>query len=110
MRELTIKEAQKLVDDWINKFEEGYWPPLSILARVMEEVGELAREVNAVEGPKKRKESEKRGDIGMEIGDILFTLICMANYYGIDLEKAFKEVMKKYDERDVGRWVLKSNR
>ncbi|MEM1767373.1 MAG: hypothetical protein QXD86_05460, partial [Candidatus Bathyarchaeia archaeon] len=46
---MTIKQAQKIVDEWINQFEEGYWPPLSMLASLMEEVGELAREINAME-------------------------------------------------------------
>jgi NTP pyrophosphatase (non-canonical NTP hydrolase) len=107
MEELTIKQAQKIVDEWINQFEEGYWPPLSMLASLMEEVGELAREINAREKIKKKKETETEGDIGLEMADILFSLICLANHYGVDLESEFKEVMKKYSSRDIKRWTRK---
>jgi len=107
MRQLTIKEAQKIVDEWINQFEEGYWPPLSMLASLVEEVGELAREINAKEKIKKKKKTEPENDIGMEIADVLFSLICLANYYGVDLEDKFREVIKKYSIRDKYRWTRK---
>jgi NTP pyrophosphatase (non-canonical NTP hydrolase) len=107
MEELTIKQTQKIVDEWINQFEEGYWPPLSMLASLMEEVGELAREINAREKIKKKKETEPEKDIGLEMADILFSLICLANHYNIDLESKFKEVMKKYSSRDANRWTRK---
>ena len=107
MRQLTIKEAQKIVDEWINQFEEGYWPPLSMLASLVEEVGELAREINAKEKIKKKKKTEPENDIGMEIADVLFSLICLANYYGVDLEDKFREVIKKYSTRDKHRWTRK---
>ncbi|MEM5853698.1 MAG: nucleotide pyrophosphohydrolase [Candidatus Aenigmatarchaeota archaeon] len=107
MEELTFKQAQKIVDEWISQFEEGYWPPLSMLASLMEEVGELAREINAREKIKKKKETEPENDIGLEMADILFSLICLANHYGIDLESKFKEVMRKYSERDTDRWTKK---
>jgi NTP pyrophosphatase (non-canonical NTP hydrolase) len=63
MEELTIKQAQKIVDEWINQFEEGYWPPLSMLASLVEEVGELAREINTREKNKKekRKQNPEKG-------------------------------------------------
>ena len=105
MEELTLKQAQKIVDEWISQFEEGYWPPLSMLASLMEEVGELAREINAREKIKKKKETEPKNDLGLEMADILFSLICLANFYGIDLESKFKEVLEKYSERDVDRWT-----
>lgn len=107
MVELTIKEAQKMVDNWINQFEEGYWPPLSMLASLMEEVGELAREINHREKFKKKKETEPSGDIGLELADVLFSLICLANHYGVNLESKFKEVMEKYSSRDMNRWTRK---
>jgi NTP pyrophosphatase (non-canonical NTP hydrolase) len=109
MEELTIKQAQKIVDEWINQFEEGYWPPLSMLASLMEEVGELAREINAREKIKKKKETEPESDIGLEMADILFSLICLANHYGVDLESKFKEVMEKYSRRDASRWTKKND-
>jgi NTP pyrophosphatase (non-canonical NTP hydrolase) len=107
MEELTIKQAQKIVNEWINQFEEGYWPPLSMLASLVEEVGELAREINAREKIKKKKETEPEKDIGLEMADVLFSLICLANHYGVDLETKFNEVMEKYSRRDANRWTKK---
>lgn len=107
MTELTIKQVQNTVDEWIKQFEEGYWPPLSMLASLMEEVGELAREINNREKIKKKKETEPETDIGLELADVLFSLICLANHYGIDLESKFREVMEKYSSRDMDRWTSK---
>ncbi len=104
MPDLTIPEAQKLVDTWINQFEVGYWPPLSMLAALVEEVGELAKEINSQEGHKPKKVDDGDIDITMEMGDILFALICLANNYGIGLDDALKQVMAKYDVRDSNRW------
>jgi len=103
----ALAELQELVDKWINQFEEGYWPPLSQLASIMEEVGEISRIINALEGYKKFKPNEKVEPLEDELGDLLFSLICLANYYKIDLEKAFFKILKKYNERDVNRWTLK---
>ena len=107
MNELSINQAQKMVDNWINQFEEGYWPPLSMLASLTEEIGELAREINNRERVKKKKETEPSVDIGLELADVLFSLICLANHYGVDLESKFREVMKKYSSRDMNRWTRK---
>jgi NTP pyrophosphatase (non-canonical NTP hydrolase) len=107
MEGLTIRRAQEVVDEWISQFEDGYWPPLSMLASLMEEVGELAREINASEGIKRKKETEPEADIGLEMADVLFALICLANYYDIDLEGKFKEAMEKYSKRDADRWIRK---
>ena len=107
MNELSINQAQKMVDDWINQFEEGYWPPLSMLASLTEETGELAREINHRERFKKKKETEPSVDIGLELADVLFSLICLANHYGVDLESKFREVMEKYSSRDMNRWTRK---
>lgn len=107
MNELSINQAQKMVDDWIKQFEEGYWPPLSMLASLTEEVGEIAREINHREKIKKKKEIEPETDIGLELADVLFSLICLANHYSVDLESKFREVMEKYSSRDVNRWTRK---
>jgi len=104
----SLKQLQQIVDDWINQFEEGYWSPLSMLASLMEEVGELAREINRREKFKKKKEAEPEVDIGLELADVLFSLICLANYYKIDLEVKFSEVMRKYATRDTSRWTRKN--
>ena len=102
-----MKTVQKIVDNWINQFEEGYWSPLSMLAAVVEETGELAREINDKEGVKKKRAPDK-ANLSLELADLLFSLVCIANYYHIDLDEAFKEVMDKYTNRDMKRWTLKS--
>jgi NTP pyrophosphatase (non-canonical NTP hydrolase) len=107
-RLLTLSDLQKRVDTWVQQFEEGYFHPLTNLARLAEEVGELAREVNHRFGQKTKKASEAEGDLGMEMADILFVLICMANREGIDLQEAFDRMMAKVESRDESRWTRKS--
>jgi NTP pyrophosphatase (non-canonical NTP hydrolase) len=102
---VKISEAQQAVDAYIGQFEEGYWPPLTNLARLVEEVGELARELNHRFGHKTKKPGEPEQDLGLEIGDILFVLIAIANEQKIDLEESFARVLEKYDVRDVDRWT-----
>ena len=99
---------QKALDDWIGQFEEGYWPPLSMLAALVEETGELARELNDREGYKKKR-APGNSNLGLELADVLFSLVCIANYYHIDLDAAFKEVLDKYTKRDMKRWTEKSS-
>jgi NTP pyrophosphatase (non-canonical NTP hydrolase) len=96
------------VDTWVRRFEEGYFHPLTNMARLSEEVGELAREVNHRFGQKTKKPDEPDGDLGMEMADILFVLICMANREGIDLQEAFDRMMDKVETRDDKRWTKKS--
>jgi NTP pyrophosphatase (non-canonical NTP hydrolase) len=105
---MSLKEAQSRVDAWISQYEEGYFHPLTNLARLAEEVGELAREVNHRFGQKTKKADEPDGDLGMEMADILFVLICMANREGIDLDDAFERMMEKVEARDEARWTRKS--
>ena len=105
---MTLEDAQHRVDAWISQFEEGYFHPLTNMARLSEEVGELAREVNHRFGQKTRKPQEAEGDLGMEMADILFVLICMANREGIDLQEAFDRMMEKVEERDGDRWTKKA--
>jgi len=104
---MDIKEMQRDVDTWITQFEEGYWSPLSMLARLTEEVGEFAREVNHQYGEKPKKPEEAIGDLALELADILFIVICYANSLNIDLEDSFKRVMAKYRYRDHDRWTRK---
>ena len=103
----SLREAQAQVDAWISQFEEGYFHPLTNLARLTEEVGELAREVNHRFGQKTKKKEEPAGDLGMEMADILFVLICMANREGIDLTHEFGRMMEKVEHRDKERWTRK---
>jgi NTP pyrophosphatase (non-canonical NTP hydrolase) len=105
---MTLAEAQQAVDAWVSRFDEGYWPPLANLARLVEEVGELAREINHRHGSKPKKPDEAEADIALELGDILFVLIALANEQGIDLTAAFEKVLDKYEARDAGRWKPRS--
>lgn len=107
-RKMTLEQLQQEVDQWISRFAEGYWHPLSMMARLSEEVGELAREVNDQYGEKPKKPEEQEGDIGMELGDILFVVAAFANSLDIDLEQAFTQVMEKYKSRDSRRWTPKA--
>ena len=102
---MKISEAQRAVDAYIGQFAEGYWPPLTNLARLVEEVGELARELNHRFGHKTKKDDEPEQDLALELADILFVLIAIANQQKIDLEEAFRRVLDKYDTRDANRWT-----
>ncbi len=104
---MDLKAAQAKVDDWIGEFEEGYWPPLHNLARLMEEVGELARELNHLHGSKRKKAEEGEGDLAMEMADVLFALLVLANEQKIDLDEALDRVLEKYRARDSHRFVRK---
>lgn len=102
-----MQDHQQRVDRWIGQFEEGYFHPLTNLARLTEEVGEFAREVNHRFGQKPKKPEEADADLAMEMADILFVLICMANREGIDLDVAFDRMMHKVETRDANRWTRK---
>ena len=104
---MPLTEAQRRVESWIAQFEEGYFDPLTNIARLSEEVGELAREVNHRFGKKTKKKGEPDGDLAMEMADILFVVICMANREGIDLQAAFDRMMAKVENRDAERWTKK---
>lgn len=107
MEHLTLKEMQDEVDRYISQFKEGYFSPLAMLARLSEEVGELAREVNHTYGEKPKKLTEESNTIEMELGDILFVLTCFANSLQIDLASAHHKVMNKFNTRDKDRWTKK---
>ena len=102
---MSFAPVQKEVDEWISQFREGYFAPLPMLARLTEEVGELARAVMHRFGGKKPKAGEDEGNIGEEIADAIFVLVCFANSLDIDLDREFAAMMKKYRQRDAGRWT-----
>ena len=104
---MSFAPVQKQVDEWISQFEEGYFPPLAMLARLTEEVGELARVLMHHYGGKKPKQGEAAGSAAEEVADALFVLICLANSLNINLDNAFREMMDKYRDRDSGRWTRK---
>ncbi len=104
---MGLKDNQQRVENWVSQYKIGYFKPLEILARLTEETGELAREINHRFGPKKKKASEDTKEVGDEISDIVFTVICLANSLNIDLDESFDKMMKKYGERDKDRWEKK---
>lgn len=106
---MPLTDHQRRVDQWISQFEAGYFDPLTNMVRLSEEVGELAREVNHRFGQKTKKPEEPDGDLAMEMADILFVLICMANREGIDLEQAFDRMMAKVEHRDADRWTRRTD-
>jgi NTP pyrophosphatase (non-canonical NTP hydrolase) len=103
----TLRDIQREIDTLIKEeWRSDYWAPLSGLARLTEEVGELARELNHTYGEKPKKASEGEGSIATEMGDILFILASLANSTGVDLDAAFEGVMTKYRSRDEQRWKV----
>ncbi|CAB1130250.1 oxidized nucleotide pyrophosphohydrolase [Candidatus Hydrogenisulfobacillus filiaventi] len=104
---MELREIQQEVDRYLSGFEEGYFSPLAMLARLTEELGELAREVNHAYGEKPKKPDERENSVPMELGDLFFVLVSFANSLGIDLESAFRAVMEKYRRRDGARWTPK---
>jgi len=103
----TTEEMQKRVDDYIGQFKEGYFSPLAMIARLSEEVGELAREVNHYHGEKPKKATEEAKTIEEELGDVLFVLTSFANSLDIDLSESFEQSMSKFETRDKNRWTKK---
>lgn len=101
----SMETLQKQVDDYIGQFKEGYFSPLAQLARLTEELGELAREINHYYGEKPKKDTEKPRTLEEEAGDLFFVLISLANSLDINLEKALDDVMDKFNQRDRNRWT-----
>lgn len=100
---MEIKEAQKIVDDWIKTFGVRYFNELTNMAILTEEVGEVARIIARRYGEQSEKESDKNKDLGDEMADVMFVLICLANQTGIDLEDALKKNLDKKTQRDSTR-------
>lgn len=101
----SLRELQQEVDDWVQSWGGGYWSPMSNLARIVEEVDEVARLLNDQFGEKPKKETEPDQDLGLELTDIMYAIICLANSQGIDLQESFERMMEKYRTRDKYRYV-----
>ena len=101
--DLTLKEIQTQVDEWINTIGVRYFSELTNMAILTEEVGELARLIARKYGDQSFKGDESQADMGEELADILFVLVCLANQTGVDLNGAFKQKMTKRTERDAER-------
>ena len=100
---MTIAEAQKIVDDWIQTKGVRYFNELTNMAVLTEEVGELARIMARTYGEQSFKESDKNRDLGDEMADVLWVLICLANQTGVDLTKALEKNLEKKNIRDATR-------
>jgi len=97
---MTIEEAQRIVDDWIQTKGVRYFNELTNMTILTEEVGELARLMARTYGEQSFKESDKNRDLGDEMADVLWVLICLANQTGVDLTEALKKNLEKKDIRD----------
>lgn len=100
---MELKEAQKIVDDWIKSVGVRYFNELTNLAILMEEVGELSRLFARTYGEQSFKESDKNRKLSEEFADVLFVLICLANQTGTDLEQALIKSLEKKTKRDLTR-------
>ena len=105
MEEITIKKAQKMVDDWIQTVGVRYFNELTNMAILTEEVGEVARIIARKFGEQSNKKSDENLDLAAELADVIFVLICLANQTGIDLEEAIIKNIAKKTSRDAQRHV-----
>ena len=103
-KEITIRESQKMVDDWIKTYGVRYFSELTNMTVLTEEVGELARIMARKYGDQSFKEGEKH-DLGDEIADVLWVLMCLANQTGVDLTEALKKNIEKKTTRDKNRHI-----
>ena len=101
--DITLRQAQGLVDDWIRTHGVRYFNELTNLALLTEEVGELARIMARRYGEQSEKESDKNSDLGDEMADVLWVLVCLANQTGVDLTQAFRKNTEKKTMRDQDR-------
>ena len=100
---MEIKEAQQQVDQWIKTIGVRYFNELTNLGILMEEVGELSRLMVRTYGEQSFKETDKGEDLGDEMADVLWVLICLANQTGVDLTEALKKNFEKKNLRDAAR-------
>ena len=100
---MTIKEAQQVVDDWINSTGVRYFNELTNMAILTEEVGEVARIISRKYGEQSFKKSDEKHDLADELADVFFVLICIANQTGVDLTDALSKNLIKKEIRDKDR-------
>ncbi|MBB6682153.1 nucleotide pyrophosphohydrolase [Aequorivita sp. 609] len=100
---MDIKNAQKAVDVWIKEHGVRYFNELTNMAQLTEEVGEVARIIARRYGEQSEKESDKNKDLGEELADVIFVVLCLANQTGVDLEEAFNKKLDIKTKRDHDR-------
>lgn len=103
MSQLSIKESQEIVDKWIKDRWPSYFPELTNLGQLTEEVGEVARIMIRTYGEQSFKKSDEEHELGDELADVLFVLICIANQTGVDLTEALQKNLDKKTRRDSER-------
>lgn len=103
----SLSDIQKQIDDILQDYEKPYWEPLSIVARLAEEVGEVARIINHQYGDKPKKHTEQPDDLEDELADVLWTIICLANSQGVNLDKGLQRAIDKLLVRDKNRFHKK---
>ena len=103
MDEITLREAQSKIDQWIGSTGAGYFSELTNMALLTEEVGEVARLMSRIYGDQSFKESDKNRDLADELADVLWVVCCLANQTGVDLTDAMRRNFEKKDIRDAGR-------
>lgn len=104
-KEITIGKAQKLVDEWIQKYGVRYFNELTNMAILTEEVGEVARIMARRYGEQSEKKSDEKANLSDELADVFFVLVCLANQTGVNLEEAFEKNLDKKTSRDAHRHV-----
>src|SRR5690606_9756149 len=100
---MNLQNSQKIVDDWIQEHGVRYFNELTNMAQLTEEVGEVARIIARRYGEQSEKESDRDKNLGEELADVVFVVLCLANQTGIDLQAAFDKKMEKKTERDHDR-------
>ena len=102
---ITIEEAQQMVDSWIKKYGVRYFSELTNMAVLSEEVGEVARIISRKYGDQSFKESDKNKDLGDELADVMWVVLCLANQTGVDMTEAFRKNIEKKTNRDKERHI-----
>lgn len=100
---MNLQNAQQIVDDWIKTHGVRYFNELTNMAQLTEEVGEVARIIARRYGEQSEKESDKTKDLGEELADVIFVVLCLANQTGVDLQAAFDKKLKLKTKRDHDR-------
>lgn len=104
-QDLSLREAQKLVDSWIRTHGVRYFGELTNMVILTEEVGELARIISRTYGEQSFKEGEEDASLADEMADVLWVLLCLANQTGVDLDEAFRRNLEKKSKRDNKRHI-----
>ncbi|HEX8389798.1 MAG TPA: nucleotide pyrophosphohydrolase [Candidatus Saccharimonadales bacterium] len=104
---MSLADYQKRIDDELQQYEKPYWHPLSNMARLTEEAGEVARILNHEYGDKPKKPGEAHEDLGDELADVIYTCICIANSQSVQLDPYVERAIAKLSTRDKGRFAKK---